>query len=315
MAGPLALAVVCTACTIVTLAALGAAAGSSEVRVDQLPGGPAVAIVRVDGVIVSGRAQPNLFDSTAGVTYSETLLETLQRAEDRSDVRAIVLRVDSPGGSVVASEEIYRGIKDDVKKPIVTSMGEVAASGGYYIAMATDHVVAGPATLTGSIGVIAQVANVEGLMDKLGIDIEVIKSGRFKDELSPFRSIQPAERQHWEDIIMEAYHGFVDVVAEGRDMEREEVTELADGRVFTGRQAQANGLIDEVGDLSDAVDKAAELGSIEGEPRIIELRPDISPLDLLLRSRVAAPGLEQILGACLAGRQADLRGGLLYLYR
>jgi len=240
--------------------------------------GPAVGIVRVQGLILSGEPTGPFPD---GNTYSKVVIEQLRRARSNPDVKAILLRINSPGGSVVGSDEIYQVLRDEIDKPVVVSMGELAASGGYYIAAGADKIVANPATLTGSIGVILTVTNVEDLLNKVGVEVTVIKRGELKDELSPFREMTPEERALWQRIIDEAYDQFIDAVAEGRGMPREKVLELADGRVYTGRQALELGLIDALGNLSDAIELAAELGGIEGEPRIIEYRRRPTFFDVL----------------------------------
>ncbi len=229
--------------------------------------GEAVAIVRVEGVILSGSPPVSPFGD--GGAYSDQIVEHLEQAQEDSSVKAIVLRVNSPGGSVVASDEIYQQMLE-VEKPIVVSMGELAASGGYYISAPADVIMANPATLTGSIGVITQVPNLEELMEKIGVEVVVIKSGIHKDEGSPFREMTEEEKAIWQAIIDEAYGQFVAIVAEGRDLPEEKVREIADGRVYTGKQAMELGLVDELGNLPEAIDRAAELGGIEGEPRLVE---------------------------------------------
>ena len=244
-------------------------------------GRSAVAIVRVEGVIASGSDGGGL--AMSNVATSERVIQDLRRAARDPAVRAIVLRINSPGGGVVASDEIHQAVLE-VDKPVVASMGEVAASGGYYIAAPADRIVANPATLTGSIGVISMVPNVEELLNKIGVEMIVIKSGKLKDELSSYREITEEEKQLWQAVIDEAYEQFVGVVAEGRGMEVDEVRALADGRVYTGRQAKELGLVDELGNLPDAIDLAADLGGIAGKPRIIEYRRPPSLLELLLSS-------------------------------
>lgn len=268
--------------------------------------GEAVGIVRVEGPIVAGRGSP--FGAVTAA-YSEQVVEHLRRAGQDPMVRAVVLRVDSPGGSVVASDEIYHELLAlKAKKPVVVSMGEMAASGGYYIACAADKIVANPATLTGSIGVIAMAPNVEELMGKIGVEMVVIKSGALKDQLSPFREMTKEERELWQEIIGEAYEQFVEIVAQGREMEVEEVRELADGRVYTGRQAWELGLVDELGNLPEAIDLAAELGGIVGKPRIVEYRRPPTLLEVLMGALARQPlTLDQFLGT-------ERRFSLQYLY-
>lgn len=239
-----------------------------------------VAIIRVEGVITSGRGPEWPFSDT-GSAYSESIIERLHRAEGEGSVKAIVLRVNSPGGGVVASDEIYHALLE-IEKPIVVSMSDTAASGGYYISCAADTIVANPTTLTGSIGVIATAPNLEELLDKIGIEMLVLKSGAMKDELSPYREPTEEEIQHWQAIVDEAYEQFVGIVAEGRELSLEEARELADGRVYTGQQAWELDLIDELGNLPEAIDLAAELGGIEGEPHIIEYERAPTLLEALL---------------------------------
>lgn len=253
-----------------------------------LPGGTgagrmwedAVAVVRIEGVIVSGR-EPDFSLAASGNAYSESIIQRLGQAEEDPSVKAIVLRVNSPGGGIVATDEVYT-VLSEIEKPIVVSMGEMAASGGYYVSCAARKIVANPVTLTGSIGVISTMPNFEELLDKIGVQVLVIKSGPMKDELSPYRQPTEEEIAHWQGITDEAYEQFLGVVAEGRDLDLEEVRELADGRVYTGKQALELGLVDQLGNLPDAIDLAADLGGIEGEPRLIEYQQAPSLIEMLL---------------------------------
>ena len=253
-----------------------------------LPGGTgagrmwedAVAVVRIEGVIVSGR-EPDFPLTTSSNAYSETIIQRLDQAGDDPSVKAIVLRVNSPGGGIVATDEVYT-VLSEIEKPIVVSMGEIAASGGYYVSCAARKIVANPVTLTGSIGVISTMPNFEELLDKIGVQVLVIKSGPMKDELSPYRQPTEEEIAHWQAITDEAYEQFLRVVAEGRDLDLEEVRKSADGRVYTGKQALELGLVDQLGNLPDAIDLAADLGGIEGEPRLIEYQQAPSLIEMLL---------------------------------
>jgi protease IV len=229
--------------------------------------GPAIAIIDVNGTIVSGESGP--FD-TSTVAASGDLLPLVHQAAQNSEVRAILLRINSPGGSVVPADEIYHALRES-GKPIVVLMGDLAASGGYYIAMAADYIVANPNTLTGSIGVISEFPDAHGLLEKLGVQFTVIKSGEVKDIGSPYRPMTESEQALWQTIIDQAYEGFLGIVAEGRGLTVEQVRPLADGRVFTGTQALDFKLIDALGYEQDALAKAAELGKIEGTPRVIRL--------------------------------------------
>ena len=216
-----------------------------------------VAIVRVEGPILD--------------SY-QTIEELKAFAEDPL-VKAIVIRIDSPGGGVAPSQEIYNAVKRvrrENNKTVVASMGTVAASGGYYIAVATDRILANPGTLTGSIGVIMQMANFQDLLEKIGVKSVVVKTGKFKDLGSPFRPMLEEERQLLEAVMNDTLSQFIEAVADGRSMDATEVEQLADGRVFTGRQAKSVLLVDEIGDLQDAIKLAGELGGIEGVPRVLE---------------------------------------------
>ncbi len=216
-----------------------------------------IALIRVEGVILDSK---------------ETVAE-LKEFGESSTVKAIVLRIDSPGGGVVPSQEIHDAVKrvrNKNNKTVVASMGTVAASGGYYIASATDRIMANPGTLTGSIGVIMELANLQGLFKKLGVENVVVKSGRYKDIGSPFRKMTPADRRILQAVMDDVHRQFIEAVAEGRSLEIEEVLPLADGRIFTGRQAKDMMLVDELGNLDDAIRLAADMVGIEGEPKVVE---------------------------------------------
>ncbi len=222
-----------------------------------MAGKEGVGIVRVEGPILD----------------SYQTIEELNAFAADPLVKAIVVRIDSPGGGVAPSQEIYNAVKrvrKEQNKTVVASMGTVAASGGYYIAVATDRILANPGTLTGSIGVIMQMANFQELLEKIGVKSVVVKSGKFKDLGSPFRPISEEDRQVLESVMNDTLSQFIEAVAEGRSMDLAEVEQLADGRVFTGRQAKSVLLIDEIGDLHDAIKLAGELSGIEGTPRVLE---------------------------------------------
>ena len=274
--------------------------------------GDGIAIVQVNGVIVPGEAPPRgPFDSgNSGAAYSQTIIDHLEWAEEDEDVRAIILHIDSPGGSVFASDEIYQQI-EKMEKPIITAMDSLAASGGYYVAAPTDEIWASPHTLTCSIGVIMQFLNLEEFSEEYGVTAITITSGKFKDTGNPFRTFTEEERILLQNLVDEAYDGFVSVVAEGRDMSQETVRNFADGRICTGKQAQEMGLVDELGYLPDVIDRAAELGGIEDEePRIIEYSYDASLKETLMAS-LYRPGpideLKQIL-------HFNAGSPLMYLY-
>lgn len=227
-----------------------------------------IALIRVEGVIL---------DSQSTVTE-------LKRFGENPSIKAIVLRIDSPGGGVVPSQEIYdavQRVRNKNSKAVIASMGTVAASGGYYIAAATDRIMANPGTLTGSIGVIMETANVEGLLKKIGVEGIVVKSGKFKDVGSPLRKMSDEEHALLQSVMDDVHKQFIDAVAEGRAMEVSVVQALADGRIFTGRQAKDVKLVDELGNLEDAIQLAADLAGIEGEPKVVEPRRRFSIRELI----------------------------------
>ncbi|MBI5050142.1 MAG: signal peptide peptidase SppA [Nitrospirae bacterium] len=232
----------------------------------KVPMGDRIALVRVEGVIMDSR----------------DVIEELKEYSDDSAIKAVVIRVDSPGGGVVPAQEIYDEIKRiKSKKKVVVSMGSVAASGGYYIACPADRIVTNPGTLTGSIGVIMEVPNFEGLMNKIGIKTEVIKSGKHKDIVSVFKSIPPEERAILQAVLDDVHEQFIKAVAEGRNMKIEEIKKLADGRIFTGKNAKQLGLVDELGSLEDAIKLAGKISGIKGEPRVVTKKEKFSFLDII----------------------------------
>ncbi len=206
------------------------------------------------------------------ILASEDIVRQFKKYRENRSIRAIVFRVESPGGGVAASQEIYEEVKKtrDSGKPVIVSMGSVAASGGYYVSCGATRIVANPGTLTGSIGVIMQFIHVNELMKKLGIDESTIKTGRLKDSGSPFRKIAPDERVYFNELIGDVYEQFVDVVATERKLDPKFVKRYADGRVFTGRQAFELGFVDTLGTMQDAIAIAAEAAGITGEPNVVK---------------------------------------------
>lgn len=228
--------------------------------------GDRIALIHVDGVISGGGDSGLLGDRTP---FSERLISTLEKARKDEDIRAVVLRINSPGGSASASEEIYNEIlRVRRKKPVYASMSDVAASGGYYIASACNRIYANGATITGSIGVIMEATDLSGLFKKIGVSPEVVKSGKYKDMGNPARPLTPEERQLIQGMIDDTFNQFIDAVSSGRKMPRSKVKELATGRVFTGRQALKLGLVDRIGGLHEAeVDLSHDVG-LRGEPKV-----------------------------------------------
>ncbi|RJX19139.1 MAG: signal peptide peptidase SppA [Ammonifex sp.] len=238
-----------------------------------LPGGERIAVVYIQGIITTQTISGGPFGgSTAGI---RGVVDALRRVEEDPAIKAVVLRLDSPGGSAAASQEVAAQVERVKKagKKVVVSMGDVAASGAYWIAAGADRIVADPATVTGSIGVLIETIQVTGLYGKIGVNKEVVKSGPFKDMGSESRPMTAEERTILQKMVDDIYDQFVDRVAQGRNMRREQVLVLADGRVFTGRQAKSAGLVDELGDFRDAVREAGRLAGIKGEPEVTDLGP------------------------------------------
>jgi protease-4 len=238
-------------------------------RMDDLPiaRGERVAVIPLSGLI----------------SDSEPVIEQLKRFGKDDSVKAIVLRIDSPGGGVGPSQEIYEEVKKvRAKKPVLASMGALAASGGYYIACAAQRVYANPGTMTGSIGVIMPFMNVKDLVEKIGVKGMTVKSGTFKDIGSPLRDMTPLERELLQGVVDNVHLQFVNAVADGRNLDRQEVLQIADGRIFTGEQAKELGLVDVLGNLEDAISDAGKLGKISGEPKVVTPpKKKISFLELL----------------------------------
>ncbi|MCD5407018.1 MAG: signal peptide peptidase SppA [Desulfotomaculum sp.] len=235
--------------------------------------GNAVGIIDITGPIVSGGSGGGFSsDPQAGST---AVINQLREAAANPDIQAVVLYLNSPGGSPAASLEIGNEIQRfrQQDKQVVAYMSDMAASGAYWIASQTDIIVANPTTMTGSIGVVMQTMEWHGLQNLIGLETNTFKSGPHKDIGSPCRDITAIEANIFQSMIDDIYQQFITVVAEGRNMELTEVKKLADGRVYTGRQAFELGLVDELGDMKQAVQVAADLAGIEGEPHIINLTP------------------------------------------
>jgi protease IV len=241
------------------------------------------------------------------------IIRQLDRWGDGGKVKALVLHVNSPGGGVAISQEIYDAINRvrDNGKPVVVSMASVAASGGYYIACAADAIVANPGTLTGSIGVIMQFPTAGGLMEKIGVKFETVKSGDLKDVGALDRSMTEEEALMLRSVVMDTYEQFVEVVAEGRGKERDEVYVVADGSIFTGHQAYNLGLVDSLGGLDEAIHLAAEMAGLTGEPSVVRpyRRERVTLFDLLGSLSDVADRVTATVDRGLAGPQ------LLYLYQ
>lgn len=213
-----------------------------------------VGVVRIEGVITDSRES----------------IEQIDELADDDGIKAVVVRIDSPGGGVAASQEIYRAVRQlQIRKKVIVSMGSVAASGGYLIATAADRIVANPGTITGSISAVMHFADVQELMKKVGVRSSVIKSGKFKDIGSPVREMTAEEKQLIQGIVDDIYDQFVRTISEDRKIPLEIIRSLADGRIFSGRQALQLKLVDELGGLQDAVLLAGRLAGIEGKPAVV----------------------------------------------
>ena len=222
-------------------------AGFSDLIIE--PGDGKVGVVEIQGVI----------------TESKETLNLIKRFRENDDIKSIVIRIDSPGGVIGPSQEIYREIRKTTQaKKVIASMGSVAASGGYYIAAATNGIVANPGTITGSIGVIMAYTNFRAVLDKIGMVPVVIKSGAFKDMGSPTKDMSKEEKEVLQAFVDQAHGQFVTAIAEGRDMDIDRVKSLADGRIYTGEEALKQGLVDRLGNFEDAIEWAGRLGGIQG---------------------------------------------------
>jgi protease-4 len=255
--------------------------------------GERVGVVTIEGVIRNSQEISRQLD-----TYGKD-----------GSIKAVVIRIDSPGGGVTPSQEIHDAILAvKAKKKVVASMGSVAASGGYMIACATDRIVANPGTVTGSISAMMHFANAEELLKKIGLKSSVVKSGRFKDIGSPTRPMTEEEKALIQSLIDDTYDQFLDIVAKGRRMSKDDLRRMSDGRLFTGRQAQKLGLVDELGDLNHAVRLAGSLSGIEGEPTVVYPPKKKSTLwDLIVQQAITA-----LVGEL---KQGEIRSeGLNYLY-
>lgn len=230
-----------------------------------VPGERKVAVVPVEGVIHS----------------AERTLRSVRRFRDRDDVRGFVVEIRSPGGSVGASQSIYRALRElreEDDRPVYAWIGDVGASGGYYVALAADSIFALPGSITGSIGVIMELPNAQGLLRKAGVEVEVVKSGAYKDLGSPVRPLEEGEREVLQGVVDDTYRQFLDVVVENRGMARERAAELADGRIYTGSQAVQLGLVDGVATLSETIDMAGRSAGLGEDPPTVtpsEPRPGI----------------------------------------
>ena len=219
-----------------------------------------------DDLLKSGGEKVGIVELTGNITSSRDIIHSLKRFRENSSIKAIVIRIDSPGGAVGPAQEIFREIRKTVKtKKVIASMGTVAASGGYYVAAGADGIVANPGTITGSIGVIMGFANFQELLRKIGMVPVVIKSGQYKDIGSPVREMTKDERGILQNLSNRIHRQFIVDIANGRGMDLSKVEVIADGRIFTGEEAKNLGLIDRLGNLEDAIEWAGRMGGIKGK--------------------------------------------------
>lgn len=241
-----------------------------------LSSGDKVAVLRVEDVILD----------------DQTYLDSITAIKNDSQIKAVVLRIESPGGAVGPSQELYSELKQlGEEKPVVASIGNVGASGGYYIACAAEKIYANPGSITGSIGVVAQFVSYEKLLQWAMVDVEVIKSGEFKDIGSPFREMTDADRQYIQELIDNVYTQFKDAVGESRGLDAAQMDKVAEGKIYTGAQARELGLVDELGTINDAVDYVSESVGITGKPNLVYYPKKKSQLMELLQSKVEIPGI------------------------
>lgn len=247
-------------------------------------------VLRSIGSNVSIGEKVAVVDITGIISQSDATIKLIHTYRDDPSIKAIVVRIDSPGGSVAPVQEIYGELRK-IEKPIVASMGGSAASGGYYIACAADTIFANPGTLTGSIGVIMQFTQLKGLYEKVGLGHRVIKSGDFKDTGSPFREMTGQERAVLQSTVDDVYNQFVDTIfeARGNHLTRAEIVELADGRIYSGKQALDSKLLDQLGNLPDAIKTAGELAGIEGKPKVVRKEKKTSLLEQLVGVKQMPP--------------------------
>ncbi len=238
------------------------------------PGSGKVAVVEVEGIIGVG--------SDRGLD-ADGIVRVLGEYREDTSIRAVVLRINSPGGVVAPTQEIFTAVERlrGAGKPVVASLGAVAASGGYYVAVAADEVYANPGTLTGSIGVVMQMVNIEGLLKKVGVEYVVVKAGAYKDVGNFARPMKPEERRILQALLDDVYGQFVNAVAERRGLDRKAVLGFADGRIYSGQQALKLNMVDELGGLEDAIEAAARLAGLPEKPKVVYPRRRFSFRGLL----------------------------------
>ena len=270
-----------------------------------------IVVVPVEGTIASAESSVGGVQPTA---TPEGLSDALRQVADDTSVVAVVLEINSPGGGVTASDEMHQSILDfkrNTDRPVVVSMGDTAASGGYYISTAADRIVANETTLTGSLGVIFQLTNFSEAADKYGISQVVIKSGKFKDIGNTFREMKPEEREVFQSLVDESYAEFVSVISEGRGLSEERVREIADGRIYSGSQAKELGLVDSFGGIDEAAIIAGTLAEAQDTTVVRYVETPTFSETLLARLAPRQPEVEQVMDA--AGLNLEPQPYYLYM--
>lgn len=244
-----------------------------------IPTGDKIAIIEINGVILD----------------SKDTLEEIQTVSKNDKVKGVIIRINSPGGGVAPSQEIYDEVRKlSLKKPVVASLSSIAASGGFYIASAAEKILANPGTLTGSIGVIMNFSNMQGLFEKVGLKNNVVKSGKYKDIGSPHRDMTLDEKKLLQDVIDNVHNQFISAIVAGRKLDRQSVEKVADGRIFSGEQALALGLVDSLGTIRDAIALTANMAGIKGEPKVYYTKKDKGLVDYLMENTYAGVMYERM---------------------
>ncbi|MHC4320837.1 MAG: signal peptide peptidase SppA [Planctomycetota bacterium] len=271
-----------------------------------------VLIIPLKGVI-TGQSSKKLFQETPSIV--DSVKQQLEQARDDNDVKAVILEINSPGGGITASDIIYEKVlefKERTNKKVIVSMQDVAASGAYYISAAADKIMSHPTTITGSIGVIMPLINIANLVEKYGIEDNSIKSGDMKSIGSPLKKMSDGEKKVLHDIVDEMYTRFLNIIAVGRNMEIEDVRELADGRIYTGKQALDNGLVDQLGDIDDAITLAKNITGLK-EAKIIKYKKMFNLAEIFEGSMGNSFGNRTIKFSIYASADNDFPG-FMYLW-
>jgi protease-4 len=293
---------------ILTVCLLSVAMGAYLViQTSKVPPGEKISLLRIkEGIAKKGIAVIHIYGPIridhrslfwGPPRGADAIVEQLKEVREDSRVKGVLLRINSPGGSVGAVQEIHEEVNKlrEEGKKVVASLGDIATSGAYYIACAADKIVTNPGTLTGSIGVIMELGNMEELFKKIGFKTIVIKSGKHKDIGSPTRAMTPKEKELLQGIIDSAYEQFLKAVKEGRKMEEARIRKLAQGQLFTGEQALEDGLVDQLGNYQDSLELTAELAGIKGEPAIIKKYEPWQKFFDILSSKLSRNPLEELL--------------------